>query len=74
MNDDWYTSEAMIQEGGSFVSKLGEAFRVADPENRAKIKQAWPEYLEKYAARGRVLRERDEGLQTQYRQRKSVPC
>ncbi len=48
MTDDDIT-QAMFTFGGSFVSKLGTLWRLADDENRARIKAAWPEYWKEYA-------------------------
>lgn len=41
-------SRAMIREGGSFVCELGRALSHADPTNQQKIKDAFPEYWERY--------------------------
>lgn len=41
---------AMETHGGAFVKRLAAAWRVADPENKQRIKATWPEYWEKYAA------------------------
>jgi len=50
--EDTYESQqvakAMIRYGGGFVSHLGEALTRADPDNMKRIKQAFPEYWEKY--------------------------
>ena len=46
--DDFYVTEAMIEYGGDFVKRLGMLYRVADSENQARIKAAFPEYWEKY--------------------------
>jgi len=40
---------AMIQYGGHFVQCLGRALRIADPGNRERIKEAFPEYWAEYA-------------------------
>ena len=48
MTDDRIVA-AMARYGGGFVTMLAELYRRADPENRARIKAAWPEYWEKYA-------------------------
>jgi len=48
MMDDYYIEEAMINFGGDFVRRLGMLHRVGDPDNRARIKAAFPEYWEKY--------------------------
>lgn len=42
------TAEAMRTVGGGFVKALGEALMRADPGNRARIKEAFPEYWEQY--------------------------
>lgn len=39
---------AMIEHGGAFVSKLGEAALRADYDNLARIKAAFPDYWKKY--------------------------
>lgn len=39
---------AMITFGGHFVRNLGEALMIADPINRARIKEAFPEYWQEY--------------------------
>lgn len=56
---DWWTIEAMIREGGSFVSALGRAARVADPVNLAIIKQSWPTYWTGYEAAGERLKNQE---------------
>ena len=48
MMDDYYIEESMINFGGDFVRRLGMLHRVGDPDNRARIKAAFPEYWEKY--------------------------
>jgi hypothetical protein len=40
--------ETMITHGGSFVSQLGKAWRLADVVNRHKLRDAFPEYWESY--------------------------
>lgn len=47
---DWYVVEMMLEQGGSFVQALGAAFRRADPQNTARLRAAFPEYWDKYAA------------------------
>jgi len=42
------TAEAMKRVGGGFVAALGEALMRADPINRARIKEAFPEYWKQY--------------------------
>ena len=41
-------SNNMMKSGGSFVKALGTALMSADPINQQKIKQAFPEYWERY--------------------------
>jgi hypothetical protein len=53
--DDFYITEAMILDGGSFVRKLAEAFRVADAENQERIRLTWPGYWAVYSARAQHL-------------------
>lgn len=40
---------AMESFGGSFVRSLAQAFRLADADNRERIKTAFPEVWEKYS-------------------------
>lgn len=47
-----YTAQAMVRHGGSFVAALGKAIFHADMENTVKIKQAFPEYWERYKRLG----------------------
>jgi len=42
------TATAMQQRGGGFVQALGVALAKADPANRERIHQAFPEYWEQY--------------------------
>lgn len=49
MNDEEFKIiEAMETYGGSFVKSLSQCFRHADPINFKKLKDAFPEYWEKY--------------------------
>ena len=52
---EFWTAEAMMREGGGFVRRLGAAYRYADPDNRRKIREAFPEYWRRYEDRGRQL-------------------
>ncbi len=52
MGEDWWTAEAMIRRGGSFVRALGEAARHADFDNLRRLRAAFPSYWERYAAIG----------------------
>jgi hypothetical protein len=38
----------MEKYGGSFVKALAEAFKVADPTNRQKLIDAFPNYVNEY--------------------------
>ena len=58
-NEQFYTSEAMRKFGGSFVKSLGTALRSADMINASKIKQAFPEYWNKYYKLGIAMYEGD---------------
>lgn len=60
MDLDWWVSQAMIEQGGSFVSKLGALFRAADESNRSKIKQTWNAYWQHYTPLGEVLKAADD--------------
>jgi hypothetical protein len=51
-DQDWWTAESMMLEGGEFVRLLGKLARHADPENLAKIKMTWPKYWSEYHAIG----------------------
>jgi hypothetical protein len=53
--DDFLITEAMIMHGGSFLKKLAEAYRVADPDNQARIRCTWAGYWVAYAARAQHL-------------------
>lgn len=61
-------TRAMMDHGGSFVRALAVAYTLADPANRAKIRETWPDYWTKYAdpmwqkAGPGVFEELDEGL------------
>jgi dihydrofolate reductase len=46
---DYETTENMFVFGGNFVQALALAFRFADPHNQARLKDAFPEYFQKYA-------------------------
>jgi hypothetical protein len=38
----------MRKRGGSFVKALAETYVLADPDNRERIKDAFPEYWMRY--------------------------
>lgn len=46
--DNYEIIEVMKRFGGSFVQALAEAWLKADPVNRQKIKDTWPEYWSRY--------------------------
>jgi hypothetical protein len=48
----------MESHGGSFASRLGRAFRVADPENFRRLKAAFPELWEHYTELAEMRKER----------------
>lgn len=45
---DAHVTRAMVVYGGSFVSALGKLWPLADDNNRARLKAAFPEYWEQY--------------------------
>ncbi len=57
---DYWTIEAMMKYGGSFVKALAEAARRADRQNLAKIKSTWVEYWTEYEKTGRDLEAKHE--------------
>jgi 2-oxo-4-hydroxy-4-carboxy--5-ureidoimidazoline (OHCU) decarboxylase len=54
MNHDDLHATLLCMErfGGTFCTKLAEALRYADPSNRQKILNAFPELVEKYGPTG----------------------
>lgn len=56
---DYQVVSAMERFGGSFVRKLAELVRLADPDNYERIKATWPDYWETYREMARLARERD---------------
>lgn len=44
----WPIIAAMEQHGGSFVQALARAYRVADDDNRRRIREAFPEIWRRY--------------------------
>lgn len=55
LNQDevWSVKEAMMTYGGSFVKALGKALEVADSDNQARIKEAFPKYWKQYVEMGK---------------------
>jgi hypothetical protein len=49
----------MEQYGGTFCTNLAAALRYADPSNRQKIWDAFPEILEKYGPTGPFQKTRE---------------
>ena len=54
---DFDVARTMIEYGGSFVRKLGAAALVADQDNLAKIKNAWPDYWAQYGRMAKQISE-----------------
>ena len=50
------TFEAMERNGGGFCSKLARAWFAADPRNKARIEQAFPELLQDFGPGSRLFR------------------
>jgi len=50
MNYDelWKMISRMEKYGGSFVQALANAFKYADPTNREKLLNAFPDYVNQY--------------------------
>ena len=44
----------MKQYGGSFVVALSNAFRMADPINKSKLLNAFPEYVNEYGPNSKL--------------------
>ena len=42
------TAEAMQRHGGGFVKLLGAALARADPNNKDRIREAFPDYWQQY--------------------------
>jgi len=47
-----YFERGVKAYGGHFVTKLLEAYRAGDPDNREKIRSTWPQYWIKYVGMG----------------------
>jgi len=58
-NEKYYTSLGMRTYGGGFVQALGMALTHADPVNAKKLKEAFPDYFEKYHNVGKELHEKN---------------
>jgi hypothetical protein len=46
--DTYWTFQTAIQHAGGFYRRLAEAGLLADPVNRAKIFEAWPDMIRVY--------------------------
>ncbi len=46
---DQEITEVMTTYGGPFVKKLAELYRLGDPVDKRKLREAFPEYWAKYA-------------------------
>jgi hypothetical protein len=46
----------MQSKGGSFVAALGQALRYADPANRQRILDAFPELVERYGPQSALVK------------------
>jgi uncharacterized protein YegJ (DUF2314 family) len=46
---DWQIVAAMARYGGGFVQSLAKCFNLADADNRARLKLAFPEYWRQYS-------------------------
>lgn len=57
---DWDVVRTMERFGGSFVWTLAQLCHLADSDNLARIKAAWPEYWAEYAELAASVRRRDE--------------
>lgn len=56
----YFVASGMAKFGGAFVKALGEALHRADSENALKIKEAFPEYWEKYLPLGKADHEKEQ--------------
>lgn len=57
---DYWTIEAMLRYGGSFVQALAKAASLADRTNLQKIKITWPQYWEQYYRWGQKMQQEKE--------------
>ena len=48
MNTEYDVTEAMVKYGGGFVRQLAILIRLADADNKRRLVEAFPEYLEQY--------------------------
>lgn len=57
---DFETVDAMLTFGGSFVQALGAAFRAGDPRNRARLRDAFPDYFTQYEELAQLRKKRQQ--------------
>ena len=43
------TARFMVAHGGSFAAAIAEAWMLADPANRARLEEAFPDLFNRYA-------------------------
>lgn len=49
MTPDWVVVSAMERLGGGFIKGLAALYRQADEDNRRRLREAFPQYWDKYA-------------------------
>lgn len=47
-DNDFLHAACMMDCGGSFASKIGDAYLAADPQNRARLRAAFPDLFTRY--------------------------
>ena len=60
MSLDYWIARAMQTYGGSFVVNLGSAFIYADPENKGRLLNAFPEIFDHYIPIAEKLKQEDD--------------
>ena len=55
---DFEITDAMLCFGGSFVAALGALWRLADDDNRGRLKAAFEDYFREYAELAQLKAER----------------
>ena len=56
MKTNHYQARAMIDHGGAFAQRLGQAYLAADSDNAAKLETYFAEIFARYDARAADLR------------------
>ena len=59
-SEPYWTARAMQEQGSAFYQKLGEALERADPANRRRLYEAWPDEFVDFHGRGLRLRDAEE--------------